>query len=976
MQLDIKDLFARHYRPLCLYALHYVGADDAAEDIVQECFVSLWQHAPRNPRSFLYTAVRNRCIDHLRRARLDTVDVAPHDLEGFISDDEARCRSEQEARLWEAIDRLPERCRQVFLMSKRDGMRYKEIAAELNISERTVEHQVAKAMQKLNRLLRSDAIMAVRRLVLLMTFMTLSLLALRAQTTTALRSMNVAVGVGHDNADSTRTRAVNVGIFANTDTLRGANIGLISAGTHRLMQGLQGALLINSANRVQGMQLSGLTNLSRKPLEGLQLAGLTNIAMGVKRGVQLSVAANVSAGFMRGVQVSAYNFTEQLNGSQIGLINVALRHPRGWQVGVLNVSRDTTAHKLGLVNINPNTRIDFMAFAGTTSKFNFAVRYRNRSGYSILGVGTHYMGLDNKFSGALYYRLGRYVNLSPRWSVSGDVGYYHVETFEEESSKPERLYSLQAHLNLDYRFCCAAGAFVSVGYGDTRHYGGKEYRHGLILQGGLTFNYNNHLGQRRPSTRPLLRLERDTTGMGSLYRFADPDYLEPHPWPAALQATSINLLVHGFDRFVMKADFAKVTLESIARNWRHGFVWDNDQFSTNLFAHPYHGNLYFNSARSRGLNFWQSVPYALGGSLMWEMLGEIEPPAINDVMATTVGGICLGEITHRMSALVLNDRSRGFRRFAREFLATVINPMQGVTRLMNGDAWRVRQTNYLYHDHNAIPVDFTLAFGHRYLADNGGLFRGEHNPYLSFFVEYGDVFKSSTNRPYDYFTAHVTFSLSPNQPFINGIHLLGRLWGRYFEPRNGNQMEFGLFQHFNYYDTKPVKDGTSLTPYRISEAASVGPGVIYRFPQVANVSRLEQRVFISGILLGGTKSDYYSFIDRDYNMGSGYSIKMNTLMEFPRMGRFVFNFEYYRVFTWKGYEQRDLTTVDPLYLNAQGDRGYAGLLVLNPAFNINLARGLQLEAGGAFFGRKTHYRYYHDVRARTFEVKLGLSYQL
>ena len=105
------------------------------------------------------------------------------------------------------------------------------------------------------------------------------------------------------------------------------------------------------------------------------------------------------------------------------------------------------------------------------------------------------MGLDNKFAGALYYRLGRYVNLSPRWSVSGDVGYYHVETFEEESSKPERLYSLQAHFNLDYRFCRAAGAFVSVGYGDTRHYGGKEYRHGLILQGGLTFNYNNHLAE-------------------------------------------------------------------------------------------------------------------------------------------------------------------------------------------------------------------------------------------------------------------------------------------------------------------------------------------------------------------------------------------------------------------------------------------------------------------------------------------------
>lgn len=157
MQLDIKELFAHHYRPLCLYALHYVGAADAAEDIVQECFVSLWQHEPRNPRAFLYTAVRNRCIDHLRRARLDMVDMEPHDLEGVIRDDEAQRRSEDEARLWEAIDRLPERCRQVFLMSKRDGMRYKEIAGELGISERTVEHQVAKAMQKLGHLLHPEA---------------------------------------------------------------------------------------------------------------------------------------------------------------------------------------------------------------------------------------------------------------------------------------------------------------------------------------------------------------------------------------------------------------------------------------------------------------------------------------------------------------------------------------------------------------------------------------------------------------------------------------------------------------------------------------------------------------------------------------------------------------------------------------------------------------------------------------------------
>jgi RNA polymerase sigma-70 factor (ECF subfamily) len=55
------------------------------------------------------------------------------------------------ARLWTAIDALPDRCREVFLMAKRDGMTYREIAEELGISERTVEHQVSKALHLLRQ---------------------------------------------------------------------------------------------------------------------------------------------------------------------------------------------------------------------------------------------------------------------------------------------------------------------------------------------------------------------------------------------------------------------------------------------------------------------------------------------------------------------------------------------------------------------------------------------------------------------------------------------------------------------------------------------------------------------------------------------------------------------------------------------------------------------------------------------------------
>lgn len=70
-------------------------------------------------------------------------------LEDSISDEECEERSLIEARLWTAIDSLPERCREVFLLSKRDGLKYKEIADKLNVSIKTVENQMSKALRVL-----------------------------------------------------------------------------------------------------------------------------------------------------------------------------------------------------------------------------------------------------------------------------------------------------------------------------------------------------------------------------------------------------------------------------------------------------------------------------------------------------------------------------------------------------------------------------------------------------------------------------------------------------------------------------------------------------------------------------------------------------------------------------------------------------------------------------------------------------------
>lgn len=150
----MEELFRYNYRPLCLYALHYLKDADLVEDVVQECFAVLWEKLREgmvvsNRRAWLYTAVRNRCLDRLRRKGLAVESLRPCDTMGIIDDDDAMERSEIEARLWTAIDSLPERCREVFLMSKRDGMKYEEIARELDVSENTVRNQISKALKTL-----------------------------------------------------------------------------------------------------------------------------------------------------------------------------------------------------------------------------------------------------------------------------------------------------------------------------------------------------------------------------------------------------------------------------------------------------------------------------------------------------------------------------------------------------------------------------------------------------------------------------------------------------------------------------------------------------------------------------------------------------------------------------------------------------------------------------------------------------------
>ncbi|MDR2138151.1 MAG: RNA polymerase sigma-70 factor [Tannerella sp.] len=150
-----KLLFYRFFTPLCVYAMRYVPNREDSEDIVQETFLKLWKNRKSvvinsSFRNFLVTSVKNACIDLLRRQ--DT------ELAGKIqfahppaneSPEDLYAVTELEQMLNAALAKLPENIRTAFEMNRFKGKTYSEIAETQQISVKTVEAYMTRALKLL-----------------------------------------------------------------------------------------------------------------------------------------------------------------------------------------------------------------------------------------------------------------------------------------------------------------------------------------------------------------------------------------------------------------------------------------------------------------------------------------------------------------------------------------------------------------------------------------------------------------------------------------------------------------------------------------------------------------------------------------------------------------------------------------------------------------------------------------------------------
>lgn len=160
--LDDNDAFRtfydRYYLKVYQFSSYFVRSQQLIEEIVSDVFCAIWQNRKKNTgiknfEGYLYTITKNRAIYYLKQEKFFFIDESYQDFINLIKDDKTPefliIDEEITLILKDAINELPERCRIIFLMAREQGLKYREIAKVLSISEKTVNAQMVIAIKKL-----------------------------------------------------------------------------------------------------------------------------------------------------------------------------------------------------------------------------------------------------------------------------------------------------------------------------------------------------------------------------------------------------------------------------------------------------------------------------------------------------------------------------------------------------------------------------------------------------------------------------------------------------------------------------------------------------------------------------------------------------------------------------------------------------------------------------------------------------------
>ena len=250
-----------------------------------------------------------------------------------------------------------------------------------------------------------------------------------------------------------------------------------------------------------------------------------------------------------------------------------------------------------------------------------------------------------------------------------------------------------------------------------------------------------------------------------------------------------------------------------------------------------------------------------------------------------------------------------------------------------------------------------------------------NSPYIDFAFNYGERFTpSGRSKPFDLFSLSLLANLSSKHPTVGQFDISGRLADRQIHQPGKWSLDIGLYQNLKYVEHYSGAGKEAHNFSIISEAVSFGGGLYAE--RRATHTQFFNDFMLSAVVFGGTNSDYYT--PRRYNYASGMSIRNKTQFSLNQRAVVMGSLYLARLYSFHGYSageiERQLAAgIDP---SCWGDQGNHSVGVAQVGTQYNLFKNVRLNADYQYFLRKSNYKYFPSVTAKSYEWKLGLIYSI
>jgi len=439
---------------------------------------------------------------------------------------------------------------------------------------------------------------------------------------------------------------------------------------------------------------------------------------------------------------------------------------------------------------------------------------------------------------------------------------------------------------------------------------------------------------------------------------------------AVAEDLALNWAASGINEYVRNANFNQISPRSWWANLEHGLTYDDNEFKTNQYVHPWNGANYFNTGRANGFGFWGSSLFSLGGAFFWECCGETHPMSFNDLVSTGIGGMAVGEQMYRLSSQLLDNQAKGKGRFFREAGAFVVNPVRGFNRAVSGRFTGEHANPEEPLDWRGQEARFFVSAGARVIGEGESITENTKSyGYVAVSHSFGSVFDNSRRKPFD--SLHADYQFSPGEKqFRTALRIRGDLYSRALGGRPEDpKYAFAIVQHFDYHNNNAYEFGQQ----------AFGPSFFARY-RLSDTFGLSLRWDGYVSVLAAVNSDYSfladvanqeRFREYDYGPGLGTGAEVHLNRGARRLLSLAYRFQWIDVSNGSIFNKEDERALE-------GSDATHYLQSLGARLFVPVYKKVGLGAEGLVVLRKSRYdaAFLADRDQRNPEVRIYLAFDL